>query len=234
MCLLQTTLFFLSCVGSGLLAGGLRLSGGLLGLANDVDFFVNDFGGMLHSLGLQEGFNRGLRLMHMATELGADAPSKLPHPDTLKTSNAPTSEQAPKRPVRAPVEITFRSIVEEYVSSHNLFFVPTKKAHEKSRMPLFKVSPNVDGKGGRLRRGDCHRGRLVPGVRCGDRKDGEGDDGEGGREADEHFAAARVVRLEGEVGEVSAQTTRGVHCLSSENFGQRGLIRSAIAQPDIP
>jgi len=47
-------------------------------------------------------------------------------------------------------EITFRSIVEEFAASHNLLFIPAGRAHEKSRMPLFRVSSSVGGKGGLL------------------------------------------------------------------------------------
>ncbi len=36
-------------------------------------------------------------------------------------------------------EITFKSIVEEYAADHNLLFMPTGKAHVKSRMPLYRV-----------------------------------------------------------------------------------------------
>ncbi|KAI1791848.1 TFP11-domain-containing protein [Ganoderma leucocontextum] len=104
--------------------------------------------------GVSQGFTRGLQLMNKALELGPDASTQLPRPDhTIPLSiSATTAAAKPKerpRPVRTQ-EITFRSIVEEYASSHNLLFLPTGKAHEQARMPLYRVSPSTDGKGGVL------------------------------------------------------------------------------------
>lgn len=105
--------------------------------------------------GVTQGFTRGLQLMNKAIELGPEASSKLPRPD----HNAPPPPPGPTngsrqgtpktRPTPARhTEITFRSIVEEFAAKHDLLFIPTGKAHEKSRMPLFRVSRSVDGKGG--------------------------------------------------------------------------------------
>jgi len=57
---------------------------------------------------------------------------------------APKSKPAPSR----LQEITFKSLIEERAAKHNLFFVSTGRAHEQSRMPLYRVSTRVDGKGG--------------------------------------------------------------------------------------
>lgn len=107
--------------------------------------------------GVSLGFMRGLKLMDQARELGPDAPSKLPKPGhtsplTSKAPSAPASKIASKpRPVPSRItEITFKSIVEEFAASHDLFFMPTGRIHEKSRLPLYRVSRNVDGKGGLL------------------------------------------------------------------------------------
>lgn len=104
--------------------------------------------------GVKKGFTRGLQLMNEAIALGDDAPTKLPRPDFLAEQQAASRTTAAAKPARATAartyEITFRSIVEEFVASHNLLFLPAGKAHEKSRMPLFRVSPSADGKGGLL------------------------------------------------------------------------------------
>lgn len=103
--------------------------------------------------GVAQGFTRGLQLMNKAIELGPNAVTQLPRPDhraPLTAPKVPSRQTTPKpRPSRTQ-EITFRSIVEDYASSHNLLFIPTGRAHEKSRMPLFRVSQTADGKGGLL------------------------------------------------------------------------------------
>ena len=105
--------------------------------------------------GLAAGFTRGLQLMNKAIELGPDAPTKLPRPDHTRAS-MPTAvsvemQKAGRKPAAtAPrtQEITFRALVEEHAGRHNLLFVPTGKAHGRSRMALFKVSSRADGRGG--------------------------------------------------------------------------------------
>jgi tuftelin-interacting protein 11 len=109
---------------------------------------------------VQDGFTRGLQLMNTAIELGPDAPTKLPRPDQDRNSPAPTattkgrvtatSAAAAKNPPARLQEITFRSIVEDFAATHNLMFLPSGRVHERSRMPLFRVSPTADGKGGVL------------------------------------------------------------------------------------
>jgi tuftelin-interacting protein 11 len=103
---------------------------------------------------VRDGFTRGLQLMNMAIELGPDAPTKLPRPDHQR-HRSPTPIEAvkggsTKKPPARVQEITFRSIVEDFAAKHNLMFLPTGRVHERSRMPLFRVSPTADGKGGIL------------------------------------------------------------------------------------
>ncbi|KAJ7463399.1 GC-rich sequence DNA-binding factor-like protein-domain-containing protein [Mycena galericulata] len=109
--------------------------------------------------GVARGFTRGLQLMNKAIELGPDAPARLPRPDfraeqaMASAPNTPVrngTPRAPPRPSARTQEITFRSIVEDFAASHNLLFIPTGRAHELSRMPLFRVSLTADGKGGIL------------------------------------------------------------------------------------
>ncbi|KAF9479587.1 TFP11-domain-containing protein [Pholiota conissans] len=105
--------------------------------------------------GVNRGFTRGLQLMNKAIEFGPDAPTKLEKPDFVGEISVPSTpihagketEKNLKPSARAH-EITFRSIVEEYAASHNLLFIPAGKAHEISRMPLFRVSRTVDGRKG--------------------------------------------------------------------------------------
>ena len=103
---------------------------------------------------VEQGFSKGLQMMEQALELGTDAPRKLPKP--VFNRGSPTPEQKPSAKAAAKThasrtqEITFRSIVEEFAASHNLLFMPAGKVHEKSRLPLFRVSRSADGKGGIL------------------------------------------------------------------------------------
>ena len=108
-------------------------------------------------LGVNRGFTRGLQLMNKAIELGPDAPTQLPRPDFRAEQSAPSTpirngaKAATKpRPSARTREITFKSIVEDFAASHNLLFIPVGRAHEKSRMPLYRVSTTGDGKGGLL------------------------------------------------------------------------------------
>ncbi|TFY78095.1 hypothetical protein EWM64_g5918 [Hericium alpestre] len=98
---------------------------------------------------VKDGFTGGLQLMNKAIELGPDAPTKLPKPDHHRRRDELPPAKAKKVPARVQ-EITFRSIVEEFAAAHNLMFVPTGRAHELSRMPLYRVSQTADGKGGVL------------------------------------------------------------------------------------
>lgn len=106
--------------------------------------------------GVTRGFTRGLQLMNSAYELGPDAPARLQRPDfraevlgSLQGTQAP--KMAKQRPTAARAhEITFKEIVEEFVASHNLLFIPAGRVHERSRMPLYRISSTADGKGGVL------------------------------------------------------------------------------------
>ncbi|KAG6866595.1 hypothetical protein C0991_002083 [Blastosporella zonata] len=106
--------------------------------------------------GVGRGFTRGLQLMNKAIELGPDAPTQLARPDfraELSAPNTPLRNGAkapPKRPSTLAHEITFKSIAEDFAATHNLLFIPVGRAHELSRMPLYRVSPTADGKGGLL------------------------------------------------------------------------------------
>ncbi|GLB41835.1 putative GC-rich sequence DNA-binding factor-like protein [Lyophyllum shimeji] len=110
--------------------------------------------------GVSRGFTRGLQLMNKAIELGPDAPTQLARPDFRAELSAPSTPvlrngskgtpSVPSRPSALTHEITFRSIVEDFAATHNLLFIPTGRAHEVSRLPLFRVSPTAGGRGGLL------------------------------------------------------------------------------------
>lgn len=107
-------------------------------------------------VGVQKGFMLGQQLMNDAVSLGPKArESRLIRPDyTLLTAEdlaSPTKKATGDKkqpPRKGTVEITFKMLVEERAANHNLLFMPTGRTHEKSRMPVYRVSSGVDGKGG--------------------------------------------------------------------------------------
>lgn len=98
--------------------------------------------------GVERGFTKGLELMNKAIELGP-AVSQLPRPDVRPAAPEKTRTATKAKPSRTQ-EITFRSIVDDYASSHNLMFFPAGKVDEKTGHALFRVSASADGKGGLL------------------------------------------------------------------------------------
>ena len=102
--------------------------------------------------GVERGFTKGLELMNKAIELGP-AVSQLPRPD-LQATGVPAGPAKARTTVKVTSsrtqEITFRSIVDDYASSHNLMFFPAGKVDEKTGHALFRVSKSVDGRGGLL------------------------------------------------------------------------------------
>ena len=102
--------------------------------------------------GVERGFTRGLELMNKAIELGP-AVSQLPRPDAQAagTPAGPAKARTMAKVTSSRTqEITFRSIVDDYASSHNLMFFPAGKVDEKTGHALFRVSKGVDGRGGLL------------------------------------------------------------------------------------
>lgn len=102
--------------------------------------------------GVERGFTKGLELMNKAIELGP-AVSQLPPPD-VHAAGVPAGQTKARTATKAKPsrtqEITFRSIVDDYASSHNLMFFPAGKVDEKTGHALFRVSKSADGKGGML------------------------------------------------------------------------------------
>jgi tuftelin-interacting protein 11 len=102
--------------------------------------------------GVERGFTKGLELMNKAIELGP-AVSQLPRPD-VQAPGVPAGQTKARTTVKAKPsrtqEITFRSIVDDYASSHNLMFFPAGKVDEKTGHALFRVSQGANGKGGLL------------------------------------------------------------------------------------
>lgn len=105
---------------------------------------------LVDSKGIEHGLRFGLNMMNDAMSLGASAPARLPKPvfAPLKARNK-SSRRVVNAPPAAPTEdVTFRLIAEQHAAEHDLIFVPTGKSHTSTGKQLFKVSKNVDGRGG--------------------------------------------------------------------------------------
>ncbi|ORX39009.1 GC-rich sequence DNA-binding factor-like protein-domain-containing protein [Kockovaella imperatae] len=107
--------------------------------------------------GVQYGFKSALQLMDQASQLGVETPSKLAKPVFTplppKTSSSSRSKSKHTAISAAPqptmdMEITFRSLAEDYATQNDLIFVPLGKSNASTGKPLFRVAKNVTGKGG--------------------------------------------------------------------------------------
>ena len=92
--------------------------------------------------------------MLQASKLGPDVATKLPKPSLVPSTRLPNTANAiPRQSKPAPSsrlahEITFKSIAEESAAEHNLLWVPTGRVHERSRLPMYRVTARTDGKSG--------------------------------------------------------------------------------------
>jgi len=106
--------------------------------------------------GIQRGFICSQQLMHDTLSLKPSERPRLRRPDfvaimkqngSTSGTSTPSTEKTKGRPSQT-VAVTFRMLVEEKAASYNLLFMPSGRTHERSRMPLYRVSAGVDGKGG--------------------------------------------------------------------------------------
>ncbi|KAM0754996.1 TFP11-domain-containing protein [Meredithblackwellia eburnea MCA 4105] len=120
------------------------------------EFFPED---IVSLSGVSRGFRKGLDLMNQAMALGEDAKYRLKRPDSTPSSATSHKHHHKSKSSAAPPptststsaatagEISFRQIVEEMASESNLVMLSTGRTNEKGR-PLFRVSANIEGKGG--------------------------------------------------------------------------------------
>ena len=102
---------------------------------------------------VKEGFERGVALMSEWADMDPSQHANLPKP---WLSAAPLRQQqqqqagsaAKKKGAARILDSSFKSIVEEFATENELLFLPTGNVHEKSRMPMYRVTARMDGKGG--------------------------------------------------------------------------------------
>ncbi len=99
-------------------------------------------------------WEKGLAMMNEALDLGPErARTELARPvagparpvgqtATPKAKNTPRREQV--------AETTFRDVVEAWCGEESLLLVPLREAHERTGLPLFRITASATGKGGVL------------------------------------------------------------------------------------
>ena len=100
---------------------------------------------------VQEGFHSGVTLMSEWASMDSAQRVNLPKLWLAAPASHPTggpSTTAKKGTTARVLESSFKSIVEEYAAEHELLFMPTGKVHERSRVPMYRVTARMDGKGG--------------------------------------------------------------------------------------
>ncbi|MCJ1480898.1 hypothetical protein MMC06_001053 [Schaereria dolodes] len=108
-------------------------------------------------------WTKGLQTINLALELGDAAATDLPPPATgptrpLPSTNADTPLRAPRTEgsgpgmssiaKAAPLESTFRDVLESWCSENDLMLLPLREAHPVTGLPLFRITASASGKGG--------------------------------------------------------------------------------------
>ncbi|KAL2866548.1 putative G-patch domain protein (TFIP11) [Aspergillus lucknowensis] len=110
---------------------------------------------------IDEEWNKALRTMDLAAQLGDRAATELPPPPrTTITSTKPTPQPqkpiAPPPPAAEPTprktkaveEVAFKDILESWCAEEGLIMLPLREAHPQNGHPLFRITASATGKGG--------------------------------------------------------------------------------------
>tara|TARA_R110002003_G_scaffold878_14_gene21789 strand:+ start:13489 stop:15054 length:1566 start_codon:yes stop_codon:yes gene_type:complete len=94
-------------------------------------------------------------LINQALDLGDARLTDLPAPRFESTRASPETPQfsksvnkEPPRPAPQVEEPTFKDVVEEFCAEENLLLIPLREAHDKTGLPLFRVTASATGRGG--------------------------------------------------------------------------------------
>ncbi|MCJ1376551.1 hypothetical protein MMC20_007794 [Loxospora ochrophaea] len=104
-------------------------------------------------------WTKGLETINLALELGSDAKSQLlppaagpSRPITETTRSAATSATS-QRPtsIAPPVEQpTFKDVLSDWCTEQGLLLLPLREAHERTGLPLWRITASANGKGGAI------------------------------------------------------------------------------------
>ncbi|KAL4958407.1 GC-rich sequence DNA-binding factor-like protein-domain-containing protein [Aspergillus filifer] len=110
---------------------------------------------------VDEEWNKALRTMDLAAQLGDRAASELPQPsgsDSTSASKATPAQPSqssqklpppePPRKPRAIEEVAFKDILESWCAEEGLIMLPLREAHPQNGQPLFRITASATGKGG--------------------------------------------------------------------------------------
>ncbi|KAL4808324.1 GC-rich sequence DNA-binding factor-like protein-domain-containing protein [Aspergillus unguis] len=113
---------------------------------------------------IDEEWNKALRTMDLAAQLGDRAATDLPAPSTSTTSSTKQAKQttslpqsqapqpsAPEPQPRKPKtveEVAFKDILESWCTEEGLIMLPLREAHPQNGQPLFRITASATGKGG--------------------------------------------------------------------------------------
>jgi tuftelin-interacting protein 11 len=100
-------------------------------------------------------WNEAYTLINQALDLGDARLTDLPAPRVESTRASPETPQfsksvnkEPPRPAPQVEEPTFKDVVEEFCAEENLLLIPLREAHDKTGLPLFRVTASATGRGG--------------------------------------------------------------------------------------
>ncbi|RDW57054.1 putative G-patch domain protein (TFIP11) [Aspergillus mulundensis] len=108
---------------------------------------------------VDEEWNKALRTMDLAAQLGDRAAEELPPPSSTSKPSKHTqaaSQPQPSIPSEPPVtrkpkvieEVAFKDILETWCAEEGLIMLPLREAHPQNGQPLFRITASATGKGG--------------------------------------------------------------------------------------
>lgn len=110
---------------------------------------------------IDDEWNKGLKTMDLALQLGDRAAAELPKPNATASAKLPSREDtaaaaaaasaaaAPPKPKPQVVEeVAFKDIVENWCMEQGLIILPLREAHPQNGQPLFRITASATGKGG--------------------------------------------------------------------------------------
>ncbi|CBF81630.1 hypothetical protein AN5578.2 [Aspergillus nidulans FGSC A4] len=113
---------------------------------------------------VDDEWNKALRTMDLAAQLGDRAAEELPPPSSTPTSSKPTksTHPAPQSPQPSSInsgrtaphkpkvieEVAFKDVLENWCAEEGLIMLPLREAHPQNGQPLFRITASATGKGG--------------------------------------------------------------------------------------